>query len=314
MSSRPQRPPNPRDILDEAIEHNSVAQLAEALQIAQSHPPRNSSYEKFLASTLSACVEDGKLDLVNYLLQQESVPLTSLSPTKVWSNFSIPLVELLIAHGWDINQQAPRGPTDRCRRLVDLACHDQDIITWLVGHGARVDGGEYEYEIFPQPAPLLETCALQGLVSTFKYLQERGAHLSRRTLHLAAGAAAALGVDPKVEDDGAVGATGPTGSKEAERKIAKLEMLRFLIEEVKLDVNAMDTDIPHHAHHLGTPICYAASKSNGEAVVRWLLEKGADPNIKNMEGADAEYVAKDHGCEKPLAVLKEWKATKGHSE
>ncbi|KAL2672625.1 hypothetical protein Neosp_013338 [[Neocosmospora] mangrovei] len=314
MSSRHQRPPNPRDILDEAIENNSVSHLAEALQIAKSNPPRNSSYEKFLDSALSACVEDGKLDLVKYLLEHESVPLTSLSPTKLWSKFSIPLVELLIARGWDINQQSPRGPTDRCRRLVDLACHDQDIITWLVDHGARVDGGEYEYEIFPQPAPLLETCALQGSVSTFKYLQERGARLGRRTLHLAAGAAAAFGADPKVEDDGTVDDAGSTGSKEAERKRAKLEMVRFLVEEVKLDVNAMDTDIPHHARHLGTPICYAASKSNGEAVVRWLLEKGADPNIRNMEGADAEYVAKDHGCEKPLAVLKEWKAAKGKSE
>ncbi|RSM01598.1 hypothetical protein CEP52_008503 [Fusarium oligoseptatum] len=297
MSSRHQRPPNPRDILDEAIEHNSIPQLAEALQIAQSNPPRNSSYEKFLATALSDCVENGKLDLVKYLLEQESAPLTSLSPTKVWSKFSIPLVELLITHGWDINQQAPRGPTDRCRRLVDLACHDQDIIAWLVDHGARVDGGEYEYEIFPQPAPLLETCALQGSVSTFKYLQEQGARLGRRTLHLATGAAAALGVDPN----------------EAERKKARLEMLRFLVEEVKLDVNAMDTDVPHHARHLGTPICYAASKANGEAVVRWLLEKGADPRIKNMEGADAEYVAQDHGCEKPLAVLREWKAVQGQS-
>ncbi|RMJ18531.1 hypothetical protein CDV36_001821 [Fusarium kuroshium] len=313
MSSRHQRPPNPRDILDEAIEHDSIPQLVEALQIAQSTPPRNSSYEKFLTSALSACVENGKLDMVKYLLEQESAPLTSLSPTKVWSKFSIPLVELLIAHGWDINQQAPRGPTDRCRRLVDLACHDQDIITWLVDHGARVDGGEYEYEIFPQPAPLLETCALQGSVSTFKYLQERGARLGRRTLHLAAGAAAALGVDPNVKDSSILDTAGSTESKEAERKKAKLEMLRFLVEDVKLDVNAMDTDIPHHTRHLGTPICYAASKANGEAVVRWLLENGADPTIKNTEGADAEYVAKDHGCEKPLAVLKEWKAAQGQS-
>ncbi|RTE85062.1 hypothetical protein BHE90_000427 [Fusarium euwallaceae] len=313
MSSRHQRPPNPRDILDEAIEHDSIPQLVEALQIAQSTPPRNSSYEKFLTSALSACVENGKLDMVKYLLEQESAPLTSLSPTKVWSKFSIPLVELLIAHGWDINQQAPRGPTDRCRRLVDLACHDQDIIAWLVDHGARVDGGEYEYEMFPQPAPLLETCALQGSVSTFKYLQERGARLGRRTLHLAAGAAAALGVDPKVEGDGTADASESAMNKEAERKRAKLEMLRFLVEDVKLDVNAMDTDIPHHARHLGTPICYAASKVNGGVVVRWLLEKGADSSIKNMEGADAEYVAKDHGCEKPLEVLKEWKAVQGQS-
>lgn len=314
MASRHQRPPNPRDILDEAIEHNSVSQLVEALQIAQTNPPRNSSFDKFLASALSTCVEDGKLDLVKYLLEQDSVPLTSLSPTKVWSKFSVPLVELLISHGWDINQQAPRGPTDRCRRLVDLACHDQDIITWLVDHGARVDGGEYEYEIFPQPAPLLETCALQGSVSTFKYLQERGARLGRRTLHLAAGAAAALGLDPKAEEDRTVYGSESQGGKEAERKRAKLEMLRFLVEEVKLDVNAMDTDIPNHAYHRGTPICYAASKPNGEAVVRWLLEKGADPNIKNMEGADAEYVAKDHGCETTLAVIKEWKAAKGYPD
>ncbi|KAJ3549350.1 hypothetical protein NM208_g545 [Fusarium decemcellulare] len=310
MSSRqqrPTRPPNPRDVLDEAVSNNSVSQLGEALELVKSNPPRNCPYEKFQASALSACVQDGKFDLVRHLLEQEKVPVASLSPRTVWSKFSIPLLELLISHGWDINQQTPRGPNDRCRRLVDLACHDQDIITWLVDHGARVDGGEYEYEVYPQPPPLLETCALQGSLSTFRYLQERGARLSRRTLHLAAGAAAALGVDPSAKDYGASDGTDSLISDEDKRKKAKGEILRFLVDDLKLDVNATDTDIPHHANHWGTPLCYAATKINGEAVVRWLLEKGADPRVENSEGGDAEYVAKDNGCDKIVSVIQEWK-------
>ncbi|KAM5344290.1 hypothetical protein ACJ41O_012827 [Fusarium nematophilum] len=310
---RPARPRNPRHVLDDAIDNNSISQLAEALQLAKSNPPRNSSYETFLSSALSSAVQDGKLDLVRYLLEQESAPMTLLSPILVWGSFSIPLLELLMAHGWDINRSAERGANSRCRRLVDMACHDQKIMTWLVDHGARVDGGEDNYEVFPEPAPLLETCASSGSVSTFKFLQARGARLGRRTLHRAAGGAAALGVDPN-NLEGLVceksDSTDDKASSLAKHKKERGEMLRFLIEELNLDINAMDTDV-QRAYHWGTPLCYVATKQNGEAVARWLLAKGADPNIENIEGADAERVAQDHGSEKVVAVLQDWKKTHG---
>ncbi|KAK7431851.1 hypothetical protein QQZ08_001469 [Neonectria magnoliae] len=296
------RPRRPRDVLDEAIENDSLPQLAEALELAKTNPVRNYPYEKFLASALSSCVQEAKLDLVRYLLEQDSTPTTFITPVVVWDKFSIPLLELLIAHGWDINRPGEPGPRTRGQRLIDLACGDEDLVRWLVDHGARVDGGENEYELYPEPPPLLETCAVRGSVSTFRFLQARGAKLSRRTLHRAAEDAAAARVDPGADDGGDATA----------RQRERAGMLRFLVDELKLDVNAMDSDIPRH-FHWGTPLCYAATKPNSEALVKWLLAKGADPSIKNTEGIDAERVAKERNCDKIVALLQDWKSKHGSS-
>ncbi|KAK7425144.1 hypothetical protein QQX98_000058 [Neonectria punicea] len=293
------RPRRPRDVLDEAIENDSLPQLAEALELAKTNPIRNYPYEKFLASALSSCVQESKLVLVRYLLEQDSTPMTFITPAVVWDKFSVPLLELLIAHGWDINRPGEPGPRTRRQRLIDLACGDEDLVRWLVDHGAQVDGGEDEYELYPEPAPLLETCAVRGSVSTFRFLQARGAKLSQRTLHRAAEDAAAARVDPGA-DDGAA------------RQRERAEMLRFLVDELKLDVNAMDSDVPRH-FHWGTPLCYAATKPNSEALVKWLLAKGADPSIKNTEGIDAERVAKERDCDKIVALLQDWKSKHGPS-
>lgn len=309
------RPRHPRNVLDEAIEAGSIAQLTEALELAKSKPIRNTPYEKFLASALSSCVQDGKIDLATHLLEQESAPMTFLSPPIIWTKFSIPLLELLIAHGWDINRSAEPGARTRCQRLIDLACGDEDLVRWLVDHGAIVDGGEDEYELYPEPPPLLETCAVRGSVSTFRFLQARGARLSKRTLHRAAEEAAAARADPSSKDDSAAVQPDPIDDAKAalaRRKQERAEMLRFLVDDLKLDINAMDTKVLR-AFHWGTPLCYAATKPNGEAVAKWLLEKGADPNINNIEGADAEYVARDHNCDKTAQLLKDWKTTHGQS-
>ncbi|KAF7544850.1 hypothetical protein G7Z17_g9633 [Cylindrodendrum hubeiense] len=306
------RPRHPRDVLDEAIENDSITQLTEALDLAKSNPIRNTPYDKFLASALSSCVQDGRIDLVGHLLEQESASMTFLSPPIVWTKFSIPLLELLIAHGWDINRSAESGARTRRQRIIDLACGDETFVRWLVDHGAQVDGGEDEYEVYPEPAPLLETCAVRGSVSTFLFLQARGARLGKRTLHRAAEEAAAARADPSITYDSASVESDPNGAEAAlvKRRQGRSEMLRFLVENLKLDINAMDTEV-QRPFHWGTPLCYVATKPNGEAVGKWLLEKGADPSIKNTEGADAEYVAKDHDCDKIVALLKDWKTAHG---
>ncbi|KAF7561039.1 hypothetical protein G7046_g3112 [Stylonectria norvegica] len=311
------RPRAPRDVLDDAIENNSVPQLKEALALAELRPIRNCPYEKFLLSALSSSVEEGRIDLVRYLLEEAYAPSIHVSPLTLWAKFSLPLLELLLSHGYDINKSAEPGARTRCQRLIDLACGDEELVKWLIDHGARVDGGEFEYEVFPQPAPLLETCSARGSVSTFKLLQSRGAQLSRRTLHRAAEAAAAIGADPNVESGDYTSQSGSAGNDQLARRIKakqqRAEMLRFLVNGLKLDVNATDTDIPHHAFHWGTPLCYAATKPDAANVISWLLEKGADPTLKNSEGADAERVAMDNNCDKVVAVLQDWKAAKGIS-
>ncbi|KAF5979293.1 hypothetical protein FCOIX_5349 [Fusarium coicis] len=178
-------------------------------------------------------------------------------------------------------------------------------VCWLVEHGARVTDREMElYEIFPQPAPLLETCAVRGSVETFRFLQSKRALLGHRTLHRAAGEAASFGADPftfqEVHDEAA--------GDEARTRKERAEMLVFLVDEMKPDINAMDSSVPYRAYHWGTPLCYAAVKEKGVHVVRWLLEKGAQPKVETAQNvADAEMLAKLTGCTNNEKILRGWK-------
>lgn len=67
------------------------------------------------------------------------------------------------------------------------------------------------------------------------------------------------------------------GEEELDRK---MELVRFLVEELGVDVNCMDVDVEKGerlGNHYGTPLNYVAHGSGGagereERVVRYLLE------------------------------------------
>lgn len=82
-------------------------------------------------------------------------------------------------------------------------------------------------------------------------------------------------------------------------------MLRFLVEEGRLDVNRIDSDgqLPNH---WGTPLAYAAKGKGGEDVVRYLLAKGADPSVKDCWGNhNAISLAEFYGNEDVARVLRD---------
>ncbi|KAF4428872.1 hypothetical protein FACUT_9329 [Fusarium acutatum] len=297
--------PHPRRMLNDAIREKSLSQLVAAMEMLKSDPRLLSSLQELLPSILGRCVRYGSIDLVKYLLECERAPVESLSPLAVAANSSIPLLELLVAHGWDLNKAEVDRSLKRGDRLIDLVCDDHQLVCWLVEHGARVTDGEVDlYEVFPQPAPLLETCAVRGSVVTFRFLQSKGASLGHRTLHRAAGEAASLGADPfthqQVHDE--------IDEDEARIRKERAEMLLFLVDEMKLDINAMDSSVPYRAYHWGTPLCYAAVKEKGPHVVRWLLEKGAQPKVETAKNVvDAEMLAKLTACTENARILREWR-------
>ncbi|KAI1047063.1 hypothetical protein LB505_010199 [Fusarium chuoi] len=297
--------PNPRRMLNKAIRERSLSQLIVAIEMIKADSQLFSSLQELLPSILGRCVRHGCIDLVRYLLECETAPVESLSPLAVAANSSIPLVELLVAHGWDLNKAEADRSLKRGDKLIDLVCDDHQLVRWLVEHGARVTDGEVDlYELFPQPAPLLETCAVRGSVATFRFLHSKGALLGHRTLHRAAGEAATFGADPftcqEVHDE--------IAGDEARTRKERAEMLMFLVDEMKLDLNSMDSTVPYRAYHWGTPLCYAAVKENGAHVVRWLLEKGAQPKVETAQNvADAEMLAKLTGCTENARILREWK-------
>lgn len=156
-------------MLNDAIRERSPSQLVAAMEMIKADS-RLSSPQEFLPSILGRCVRHGSIDLVKYLLESERAPVESLSPLVVAANSSIPLLELLISHGWDLNKAEVDRSLNQVDKLINLVCDDHQLVCWLVEHGARVTDGEVDlYEVFPQPAPLLETCAVRGSMSTFRF-------------------------------------------------------------------------------------------------------------------------------------------------
>lgn len=113
-----------------------------------------------------------------------------------------------------------------------------------------------------------------------------GAQLTRRTLHRAVGAVA---------------------GNDGDALRTRMAMVEYLVDDLKLDVNALDTEekLPGH---WGTPLCYAAHNvRGGEEVVRFLLERGADARIRDCWGVcDAVELAAKVGNGGVLGVLREW--------
>jgi len=123
--------------------------------------------------------------------------------------------------------------------------------------------------------------AASGTVSSFKLLRGHNARIGPRTLHRAAESAVTC---------------------DAAEKLERMAMLRFLVEEERLGVNQMDTDgqLPNH---WGTPVAYAAKGKGGADVVAWLLERGADPTVKDCWGShDALSLAESYGNEEVARV------------
>lgn len=91
------------------------------------------------------------------------------------------------------------------------------------------------------------------------------------------------------------------------------EMLPYLVDELRLDVNALVVrwDAVPSAGHYGTPLTYAAYKSdNAVAVIKWLLSNGADPRCGDADAvADATGMAQASEHQGSLAVMMEWKGS-----
>ncbi|KAL1988952.1 hypothetical protein VTN96DRAFT_6941 [Rasamsonia emersonii] len=283
-STRPQaKPPHPRVIINVGCKNNSIEEVARGLRLASSPD----AYRDLVRRALFTAVYHGSAPVTEYLITQENAPLHTLSPLTVATSPSTELFSVLVSHGWDINQRRADHGAGRGQRLLDLICSDEALVRWCLEHGASVED-DPDADWYTAP-PLLETAAAVGTLSTFKLLRERGAQLGRRTLHKAV--------------------SGAAHSKDS------MEIVKYLVDELGMDVNQMDTDgkLPDH---WGPPLCYAAKwRDGGEEVVRFLLERGADPTIKDCCGNhDAFSLAEFTKNEGVMKVLREWREQREQKE
>ncbi|KAI0005796.1 hypothetical protein F4779DRAFT_33598 [Xylariaceae sp. FL0662B] len=303
MSSTRLRRPEP--MIRAAARAGSMRDLQEALQLARTGDA--SKVPAVLAEALRTASLHNFVEAVEYLVDVEKAPVSTLHPGELsTTDTSVALLEALYVRGWDPNQ-AP-VPADKGEMLLDRLCYKDDAVKWLIDHGAPVDRGQFDpdYAIVPQPAPILETCAVVGSLASFKLLREKGASVSRRTLHKAAGAAASVGADPgTLKEESAF-----SGNEALPNHEERGRVLRYLVDGLHLDINQMDRDIPV-TYHYGTPINYAAARPRGARVVKWLLDKGANPTIKSLEAdQDAEGIARSNGCQGVVEVINEWKKSR----
>jgi len=275
---------DPGTIIERGCETNDIPTVAQGLELAAEHGSKSSS---MLSSALRSAVRAGNTAVARYLTEKEHVSVADLSPLTVSKNASPELLQLVIDHGFDINEPADLHLTGGVHLLQRL-CHNEVLVRWCLDHGARVDDMVVDPYYSP---PLLELVACLGTVSTFALLLAKGAKLEGRILHFAAGN---VGCSP---------GTGP------EKVRTRMDMVRYLVDDVGLDVNAIDSEecMPNF---WGTPICYAAKNPYDHIeVVRFLLDRGADPQIKErMNGYhDAFSYAKEAKNPGIQNVLEEWK-------
>lgn len=218
-------------------------------------------------------------EITFYLVSETDAPLREIDPWHVSFMKSFRLWEALIKRGWDVNQRSTRDPKDRRYRLIDYVCGREDLVEWLLEHGATIDDGEKNTYSCP---PLLQGVAEHGLVGLYKRLQELGAPHGPRELHLAVKTSCLR---------------------------SHMTMIRYLVDEIGCDVNQMDGDEFFNASGtnmlFGPPLWWAIRESEGgEDAVRFLLERGADPYLNGMDFIKDAEKRKSQGV---VQVMKEWK-------
>ena len=62
-----------------------------------------------------------------------------------------------------------------------------------------------------------------------------------------------------------------------------MALVKHLVNELGLDANAMDCE-GHWPNHWGTPLSYTCHSGDDGEVVRFQLDRGADPSIKDCWG------------------------------
>jgi hypothetical protein len=279
--------------------------------------------------------------VLEYILKHGTDVGCVKNKTKFWvthveRGFPMTCIEIMIANGWDINSwnrsPPPDGLTNRDPPLLWEILADGDAVRWCLERGANVlletqkvwaeldinkapaeaateyfDSAQYTIDKDLSHAckcpPILELAAGQSSVATFELLRSIGAPLSWRMLHVAVQARVAFGVekDPAEEESESVYLLDQQRAKMKDSIGERMNMVRHLVDDLKLDVNARD-DSPLFSHcFYGTPLDYVAYNSgvNGDCreVTMFLLGRGADPGLVTVE---------QHRAPAFFSVLRAW--------
>ncbi|KAF2705718.1 hypothetical protein K504DRAFT_387178 [Pleomassaria siparia CBS 279.74] len=257
-------------------------------------------------------IKNNAENVLEYLIDKAGLHVRTLPPMVVAGDGrSKAILEILLAHGWDINWRNTSTSDPNAEPFMWHIVKDGDMVAWCLKHGASVFAKDQEplkKDRLSQSQlccrTVLECAATNASITTFELLRSKGAPLGWRPLHLAVKAAAAHARpdDEKSKDAG-------TQSSNLTRSDERINMVRHLIDVVGLDVNALDRPVgKRRPDGWGTPICYIANLDGLEHTrqLTWLLlDRGADP-APGLEEAELS------GHETFAGDVEAWKAQPNH--
>lgn len=202
----------------------------------------------------------------------------------------MPLFELLTHHGWSPNTPGYYGTV-----LLPSVVNNLPLLRWFLAHGAdpnlgaQRDNRDRTGGPDTDPCAALESAAGRGDVEAVRLLLDAGAMIQNGTpLHFAAGVCPP-GMNPHA------GRVVP--SKDFDE--SRIPVMALLVEH-GADVNQRE-----ESRHMvvGYAIVHAVMAGAVERA-RWLLERGADPEVRGPWGSAVQY-ARAMGNEEMRKVVEE---------
>ena len=225
-------------------------------------------------------------------LLQGGAPLARRAPENILSaprDKQIPLVDLLAEQGWK--------PThDLFMQVMTMP----DLLRWFLSHGCDPNYGTKPDTPYNAGGPsyecadALEAAAQAGNAEAIEILIEAGANIAYGApLHYAAGALPPGNTLYNVQI-----------SQPEEFDISRIPAMAALVQH-GADVNQKE-DTPYMTPKY--PIMYAVDAGAVQRA-RWLLEHGADPNVRGRHGSAVETAMK-MGSEEMGVLFRQWDRTK----
>lgn len=270
-----------------ACEKDDTTLIDQAFSIASQHDDINDL--ELLNEFCALAIQKNATNVLTHLIKQ-GASVKSLRPNDIaWRGpRSKPILEILLAHGWDINARDASRSDSVSEPFMWSVLMDIDLVTWCLEHGASVyprDQEPLRDDILTMSQrkcqQVLEKAAYSATVATFELLRSKGAPLGWRPLHHAVETTTYHQAD-RGEETGR-GEEEDKAAKESARKYEeRMAMVRHLVDVVGIDVNAPGQPPGANLPECwGTPICYIANSYGLETDTRelawFLLDRGADP-------------------------------------
>ncbi|KAL9611324.1 MAG: hypothetical protein Q9167_004007 [Letrouitia subvulpina] len=232
--------------------------------------------QQYLNEGLRAAIYKKDVRIVEFLVSKVAAIDPAVADAAATTKF-LPVFQLLLEHGWDINAPV-LGNQTILTRIID----DEQLVQWFLEHGAQLDppsgsiNPSATYAFRTTSSSCIDAAASASSTAVLDLLFEHGAKKGDSiALHIAAGSGAG---DERVP------------------------MMAHLIE-LGYDVNATDDVRGNHA--IGTPLQYAVT-AKSLAKVEFLLRNGADPHKPVGNGGSAFILAERMGLEQYVGLMKQF--------